>query len=49
MGTYEINFSGWAIVNADNEEEATNAFKEMMLDDYPEIPLDRINIIEEVK
>lgn len=49
MSKYEVNFSGWMLFNDDTPEEAKVHFLEWMAEDYPELDIDRVISIEEVK
>ena len=49
MPLYDINFTGFSVVNADTVEDAKSSFEDMMIEDHPEIEVDRIIDIVEVK
>ncbi len=49
MAKYDINFSGWMLFNDESPEEAKIHFLEWMAEDYPELDIDTVISITEVK
>lgn len=49
MKVFEVEFQGYFVTNATDEDDASNAFWEFIKEDCPNIEIDKVNSITEIK